>query len=151
MKWLLFPHGGSSLLLEDSPLEAPQSAPRCWNRIGWGRPAADATTVHACADTLLSLHHLASELVPRIEASNAGRLGHLSCDLKNVAKRVAVKPAHGGEVCGKAFGVSCLKLLDQQLHVGGNDFFGGLRPGCRGKYDDIVLWWCCCSWWASPF
>jgi hypothetical protein len=85
------------------------------------------------ADALLSLLHLASELVPRIEASNVGRLGHLPCDLKDVAERVAVKPAHGGEVGGKAFAVPRLKLFNQQLHVGGNDFFGGLRFGVEGK------------------
>ena len=75
------------------------------------------------ADTLLSLHHLASKLVPRIKPGNAGRVWPLPCDFEDVPEAVVVEAAHGGEVGGKAFAVSCLKLLDEQLHVGGDDFF----------------------------
>ncbi len=65
------------------------------------------------ADALLSLHHLASKLVPRIEASNAGCVRLLPCDFKDVAEAVVVESAHSGEVGGKPFAVSCFQLLDR--------------------------------------
>ena len=44
---------------------------------------------------------------------------------------------HRGEVGGESFRVSCLKLLDEELYVGGDDFFAGLRLGCGGKGGDV--------------
>ena len=60
------------------------------------------------ADAVLPLLDLAAKLVPRIEASNAGCVRLLPCNLQNVAKTVVVKPPHCGEVGGKGFGVSLL-------------------------------------------
>ncbi len=90
------------------------------------------------ADALLSLHHLASKLVPRIQACDAGCVGLLPCDFEDVPEAVVMETAHGGEVGGEAFAVSGLKLLDKQLHVGGDDFFRGLRLGCGGKGGDVA-------------
>jgi len=45
---------------------------------------------------------------------------------------------HWGEVGVEPFAVSCLKLLDEELHVGGDDFFAGLRLGCGGKGSDVA-------------
>ena len=39
----------------------------------------------------------------------------------------------------QSFAVSCLKLLNQQLHVGGDDFFGGLGLRGGGKGGNVVL------------
>ena len=64
---------------------------------------------------------------------NARCVGHLPCDLKDVAKAVVVESAHGREVGGEAFGVSGFQLLDEQLDVGGDYFLGGLRLGSGGK------------------
>ena len=47
----------------------------------------------------------------------------LSCDFDDVAERVAVKAAHGGEVNRQRFALTLLKLLDNVLHVGGDYFF----------------------------
>jgi hypothetical protein len=96
---------------------------------------------------VLPLLDLAAKLVPRIEASNAGCIRPLPCNLQNVAKAVGVKPAHCGEVGGKGFGVSLLLLLDEGLDVGRDYFFrglllllirirGGRGDGCSG--DDGV-------------
>ena len=81
------------------------------------------------ADALLPLHHLAAKLVPRIQPCNAGCVRLLPCDLEDVAEAVVMESAHGGEVGGESFAVSCLKLLDEELDVGGDDFFGGLGLG----------------------
>ncbi len=102
------------------------------------------------ADAALSLLDLAAKLVPRIEASNAGCVRLLPCNLQNVAKAVIVKPAHCGEVGGEGFGVSLLQLLDQGLHVGRDYFFrglllllvgvrGGLVDGCGGGVHGCFL------------
>jgi len=48
-----------------------------------------------------------------------------------------VETAHCGEVGGEAFGVSGLKLLDEELDVLGDDLFSGLRLGC-GR-EDVTL------------
>ena len=45
-----------------------------------------------------------------------------------------------------AFGVSCLKLLDEELYVGGDDFFRGLRLGGGGQGSEVAGWCCCCRW-----
>ncbi len=90
------------------------------------------------ADTLLSLHHLASKLVPRIEASDAGCVRLLACDLKDVAETVVVEAAHRREVSGEPFAVSCFQLLDEELNVGGDDFFGGLWLGGGGHGGDVA-------------
>ena len=64
-----------------------------------------------------------------------------------------MKSAHCGEVGSESFAVSCLKLLDEELDVGGDYFFGGLRLGGRGKGSDVAWfrsWWRCCSWVVPP-
>jgi hypothetical protein len=71
-------------------------------------------------------HSSGAASVCGLEASNAGCVRLLPCNLQNVAKAVIVKPAHRGEVGGKAFAVSLLQLLDQGLHVGRDYFFRGL-------------------------
>ena len=37
-----------------------------------------------------------------------------------------MEAAHRVEIGGERIAVSCLQLLDEALHVGGNDFFRGL-------------------------
>ena len=112
--------------------------------------AANADHGSENADAVLALLDLAAKLVPRIEASNAGCVRLLPCNLQNVAKAVIVKPAHCGEVGGEGFGVSLLQLLDQGLHVGGDYFFrglllllvgvgGGLVDGCGGGVHGCFL------------
>ena len=81
------------------------------------------------ADALCALLNLVSKLVPRIQPGDTRSRRHLPCDLKDVAKGVAMKASHGGEIAGERFGMPGFKLLDKQLHVGGDDFFGGLRLG----------------------
>jgi hypothetical protein len=44
-----------------------------------------------------------------------------------------METAHCGEVTGESFPVSSLKLLDEELEAGGDDFFVRLRLGGRGK------------------
>jgi len=44
-----------------------------------------------------------------------------------------VESAHRGEIGGQTFRVPGLKLLDQKLNIGGDDFFRGLRFGFRWK------------------
>ena len=60
---------------------------------------------------------------------------------------VAMESAHRGEVGGESFGVSCLKLLDEELYVGGDDFFARsaawrLRAGKRGCWLVVVALVC---------
>jgi hypothetical protein len=52
-----------------------------------------------------------------------GRLWLLPRDFENVAERVAVKAAHGCQVGTEGLTVPLLKLLDEVLHVSGDDFF----------------------------
>jgi hypothetical protein len=47
--------------------------------------------------------------------------------------------SHCGKVGGETFAVSCLKLLDEELNVGGDDFFASLRLGCGGKGGDVSV------------
>jgi hypothetical protein len=47
--------------------------------------------------------------------------------------------AHCGEVGGEPFRVSCLKLLDEELYVGGDDFFARLWLGFGGKGATLAL------------
>ena len=96
--------------------------------------AANADHGSKNADAVLALLDLAAKLVPRIQASNAGCVRLLPCNLQNVAKAVVVKPAHCVEVGGEGFAVSLLQLLDEGLHVGRDYFFRGLRCCCLG-------WW----------
>ena len=49
----------------------------------------------------LALLHLAAKLVPRIQASNAGCVRPLPCDLQNVSEAVIVESAHRVEVGGE--------------------------------------------------
>ena len=49
-----------------------------------------------------------------------------------------METAHCGEVRGESFAVSSLKLLDEELYVGGDDFFGRLRFRGRGKGSNIA-------------
>ncbi len=50
-----------------------------------------------------------------------------------------MKLAHGGQVGGETFAVSGFQLLDEQLHVGLDDFFRGLGLRCGGKGGEVVL------------
>src|ERR1035441_6630774 len=88
--------------------------------------ALDADNRGKNADAALSLLDSPFKLVPRIQASNAGCIRLLPCNLQNVAKAVIVKSSHRCEICGKSFAVSLLQLLDQGLYVGRDCFFGGL-------------------------
>ena len=81
---------------------------------------------------------LRAKLVPRIQPCDASRVWALPCDFEDVPEAVVVETAHGGEVGGEAFAVPCLKLLDKQLHVGGDDFFRGLGLGGGGKGGDVA-------------
>jgi hypothetical protein len=62
----------------------------------------------------------------------------LSCDFENVPEAVVMETAHCGEVRGESFALTCLKLLDEELYVGGDHFFGRLGFGGRGKGSDIA-------------
>ena len=88
--------------------------------------ALDADDGSENADALLALLHLAAKLVPCVQPSNAGCVRPLPCNFQDVAEAVVVEAAHGVEVGGECIAVSCLKLLDKALDVGGDDFFGGL-------------------------
>ena len=80
---------------------------------------------------LLALLHLAAKLVPRIQASNAGCVRLLPCDLQDVAEAVIVKPAHRVEVGGERFAVSLLQLLDKGLTLAAITSFAVCRCcGC---------------------
>ena len=72
-------------------------------------------------------------MVPRIKPRYAAGRRHLSGDFEDVPEAVTMEFTHCGEVGGESFAVSCLKLLDEELYVGGDDFFAGLRLGCGGK------------------
>ena len=74
------------------------------------------------ANAAFALFYLATKLVPRIEASNAGCIRLLPRNFQNVAKAVIVKPSHCGEVGGEGVGVSLLQLLDDPVATEqGND------------------------------
>src|ERR1039458_4966918 len=88
--------------------------------------ALDADHWSKNADAALSLLDSPFKLVPRIQASNAGCIRLLPCNLQNVAKTVVMKSAHRSEIGGKSFAVSLLQLLNQGLHVGRDCFFRGL-------------------------
>ena len=60
------------------------------------------------------------------------------CDFENVSEAIVMETAHCGKVRGESFAVACLKLLDEELYVGGNHFFGRLRLGTRGKGSNIA-------------
>jgi hypothetical protein len=49
-----------------------------------------------------------------------------------------MESTHCGEVGGEPFAVSCLKLLDEEPYVGGDDFFARLRLGCGGKGSNVA-------------
>ena len=66
---------------------------------------------------MLTLLHSAAKLVPRIHSGYVGCIGLLSCDFKDVAERVVVKTAHGGEICRERVTVSRLKLLDEEVYI----------------------------------
>jgi hypothetical protein len=53
-----------------------------------------------------------------------------------------MESAHSGEICGESFAVSGFKLLDEELDVGGDNVFRGLRLGGRGKGGDVGF---CCA------
>jgi hypothetical protein len=78
------------------------------------------------ADAFLAFLHPAPQLVPGVHASHARSLRTLPCDLEDVAEGVAVKAPHGGQIACEGFGVPGLELLDQQLHVRGDDLVRGL-------------------------
>src|ERR1035437_10085365 len=88
--------------------------------------ALDADNWSKNADAALSLLDSPFKLIPRIQASNAGCIWLLPCNLQNVVKTVIVKPAHCCEIGGKSFAVSLLQLLDQGLHIRCDYFFRGL-------------------------
>src|ERR1039457_3050372 len=88
--------------------------------------ALDADHWSKNTDAALSLLDSPFKLIPRIEASNAGCIRLLPCNLQNVAKAVIVKSAHRCEIGCKSFAVSLLQLLNQGLHVRRDYFFRGL-------------------------
>src|ERR1035441_5524879 len=88
--------------------------------------ALDAYNRSKNADAALSLLDSPFKLVPRIQASDAGCIRLLPCNLQYVAERVIVKSAHRCEIGGKSFAVSLLQLLNQGLHIRGDYFFRGL-------------------------
>ena len=57
-----------------------------------------------------------------------------------------MKTAHRCEVGGECFGMACLKLLNEELYVGGDDFLRGLRLRCGGGQCEarLLLWLVSC-------
>src|SRR5262249_9439932 len=75
------------------------------------------------ANAFLTLLHSAAKLVPCVESSDVRCVWLLACDFEDVAERIVVKAAHGGEVGCQRSAMPLLKLLDEVLHVGGDYFF----------------------------
>jgi len=112
----------------------------------WLAPGTDHGSKDA--DAALTLFHSPAKLIPSVHSSHAGCVGALPGDLKDVAKGVVVKSAHRREVGGQPLRVSGLKLLDQKLDVGGNDFFRRLRRAERVRGSGRLLWWWLTSSWG---
>jgi hypothetical protein len=77
------------------------------------------------------LGHLAIELAPGPVARKARRIPTLRGDEQNIARAVAMKPSHGGEIAAQEFTLPLLKTFGQMLKGLACDFSGLLDVHLR--------------------